>query len=303
MEVSKAVIDLATKQGGYVRRDQLVDIGLSQSAIDRRVKARVLTAAANGTYIVIPSDSHIDLMRGATLSLSKAVVSHQSAAHILRFPRLPPLEPTVVVPSHATHRFPGVTVRRCDDLDDSDIVKVDGLAVTSVVRTMFDLSGVLSFDEFDAVAESLLIERRTDLASFERITSRLARRGKTGSRAAKEFLRIRAGDTGLATALERRGQALLSAHRLPPPTQQFPIPWSPSQRFDAAYPTERIAIEWDSRAWHEQRSAMTADRRRDRQAVAHAWVVLRFTWEDIADRPDEVIETVSQLLKDRQGVN
>jgi hypothetical protein len=204
-----------------------------------------------------------------------------------------------VVASNTTHRFPGVTVRRCDDLIPSDIVQVDGLAITSVLRTFFDLARLLRFGHWDAIGESLVIADRMDLAQFEQLTQRLARRGKPGSRAAWDFLAIRAGGDPRATVLERRGRAVLASAGLPTPIAQFPIPWRPSNRFDDAYPKARTAIEWDSRAWHQQRAAMAADRRRDREAASHGWVLLRFTWDEVTKRPDEVVETVAALLRDR----
>lgn len=300
MGISRRVLDLAVQQGGYVRRDQLLNQGVSPSAIDRRVKEGVITLVTPGVYVVIPSNDHVDLLRGAALTLSKAVVSHQSAAHVLEFPRLPALRPTVVVPSNTTHRFPGVTVRRCDDLADSDIVEIDGLPVTNIPRTFFDLARLLRFREFDAIGESLVIAGMMDLEQFELMTRRLARRGKGGSRHARDFLEIRAGSDRQATVLERKGRQVLSNGGLPEPIPQFPIPWATYRRFDDAYPDGKIAIEWDSRAWHEQRAAMAADRRRDREAAAHGWVVLRFTWDEITRLPHEIVTAVTTLLRDRQ---
>lgn len=299
MGIARRVLDLAARQGGYIRRAQLISQGLSPSAIDRRVSEGEITAVTPGVYLVIPSTDHTDLMRGAVLSLPDAVVSHQSAAHILHFPNLPALVPTVVVPSHTTHRFPRVTVRRSDDLIDSDVVEVEGLAVTNTTRTFFDLGRLLDFKEFDAIGEALIIAGRMELDGFERMTDRLARRGKPGSRSAHDFLEIRAGTDRRATVLERKGRAVLSAAGLPEPTPQCPIPWAPGRRFDDAYPESRLAIEWDSRAWHQQRAAMAADRQRDRDAAAHGWVLLRFTWDEITNTPLDIVETVATLLHER----
>lgn len=300
MGIARRALDLAAQQGGFVRRDQLISQGLSPSAIDRRVNEGVFTLVTPGVYSVIPSRDYIDLLRGAVLALPDAVVSHQSAAHLLRFPKLPALEPTVVVPSHTTHRFPGVTVRRYDDLIDPDIVEVEGLAVTNTTRTFFDLGRLLEFREFDAIGEALVIAGRMDLDRFQQMTRRLARRGKPGSRSAHDFLEIRAGSDRRATVLERKGREVLSAAGLPQPTPQYPIPWSPGRRFDDAYPDANIALEWDSRAWHEQRAAMAADRRRDREAATHGWVVLRYTWDEVTKKPHEIVESVTTLLHDRQ---
>lgn len=290
---------LAAAQGGFVRRDQLSTFGMSGSAIDRRVSRRELVPVIPGVYRLFPPRDSIDLLRGAVLALPDAVVSHQSAAHLLRFPTLPEEDPTVVVPSHTTHRFPGVTVRRCNDLIDDDVTEVEGLPVTCVPRTFFDLGRVLRFRKFDQIGESLVIAKLMTLDEFEEITHRLARRGKGGSRYAHIFLEIRSGHERSATILERKGRTVLSGADVPMPVPQHAIPWSPSRRFDDAYPDAAVAIEWDSRAWHEQRAAMANDRRRDREAAAHGWVVLRFTWEDIAERPHEIVESVRTLLRER----
>jgi Transcriptional regulator, AbiEi antitoxin/Protein of unknown function (DUF559) len=300
MAIPKHVLDLAASQGGYVRRDQLIAQGLSPSAIDRMVNIGDMTPATTGIYRVIPSEDYVDLLRGAVLTLPKAVVSHESAAHMLRFPKLPEMVPTVVVPSYTTHRFPGVTVRRCSDLEKSDVVTVEELAVTSVVRTFFDLGGLLRFKHWDAIGESLVIAGKMELASFADMTLRLARRGKPGSRHAHDFLEARAGHDPKATILERKGREVLARAALPTPSPEYPMPWRPGRRFDDAFPDAGVAIEWDSRAWHEQRAAMSVDRRRDREAAAHGWVVLRFTWEEVTERPHEIAEAVRLLLHDRR---
>lgn len=303
MGIPKQILELAATQGGYVTRLQLTARGLSESAIDRRVTSGDLRPVTYGVYVLIPSEDPVDLIRGATLALPKAVASHQTAAQLLRFPKQPRLVPTVVVPSHTTHRFPGVTVRRCDDLIPSDTIQIDGLPSTNTVRTLFDLGRLLDFREYDAIGEALVIAGRIDLDTFERTVARLARRGKPGTKAAKDFLDIRwSGSDRRATILERKGLALLSSSGLPLPIAQLPIPWEGNRRFDAAYPDAGLAIEWDSRTWHEQRKAMAADRRRDRRAAMHGWTVLRFTWEEVTEKPQEVIAAVSTLLDHRRAV-
>lgn len=300
MALPKPLVERAARQGGYITRTQLLEAGISPSAIDRRIRSHELTVVSEGTYQVFPSAEHIDLMRGALLALPEAVASHQSAAHLLDFPRLPELVPTVMVASHTTHRFHGVIVRRCDDLEKSHLTGVSGVRVTNVARTAFDLAGILEFGEFDAIAEALILDGRLKLRHFGAMTDDLARRGKPGSRAAKDFIAIRLGGDPRATALERRGRAVLASAGLPAPVPQFPIPWDPRLRFDDAYPDARLAIEWDSRAWHLQKKAMAADRRRDREAALHAWYVIRFTWEEVTNEPEQVAATVTRLLDERR---
>jgi hypothetical protein len=296
MGLSREVIDRASKQGGYITRSQLLDMGHSPGGIDWLLRSGTVKRASEGVYEVIPPNSHIDLVRGAILALPDAVVSHQSAAHILALPVRPNLVPTVCVAAHTTHVFPGVMVRRCNDLETSHVRWIDGLTVTSVPRTMFDLAGILEFREFDQIAEAALIDGRMSMEQFDRLVSHVARKGKRGSRASKDFIAVRMPGDPRSTVLERKGRRVLARAGLPAPTPQFPIPWNPRRRFDDAYPDERLALEWDSRGWHQQRRAMRSDRRRDREAAIHGWRIVRFTWEDVTEHPREVASTVARLL-------
>jgi len=299
MGIARSIVERASRQGGYITRQQLLDAGHSESAVDRMVRSADLLVVSHRTYQVFASDDHLDLIRGAVLTLPDAVVSHQSAAHLLEFPVLPELEPTVTVASHTTHKFPGVTVRRCQDLERSHVTAVERLRVTNVIRTAFDLAGVLEFDEFDAIAEALVLAGRMELRHLERMENELARRGKRGSRSVHDFIDIRRGRDPRSTTLERKGRAVLAGAGLPTPIPQFPIPWSPRRRFDDAYPDATLALEWDSRAWHEQRAAMTSDRSRDREAAMYGWFVARFTWEEVTKSPQQVVDSVAFLLRKR----
>lgn len=93
MGLSRAVVEQAARQGGFVKRAQLLGMGMSSSAIDRAIRSESLTLVSPGVYRVYESSDHVDLMKGAQLALPGAVVSHQSAAHLLDFPQTPPWNP------------------------------------------------------------------------------------------------------------------------------------------------------------------------------------------------------------------
>ena len=296
--LSRRVVAIATGNGGYVTRDQLRMIGMSDSAIDRSIRRGDMHAVSTGVFQVLPSNDHADLMRGAQLALPGGVASHQSAAHLLRLPELPALVPTLTVVSTTTHRFPGVTVRRTDDLSSHHVVNIDGIQCTNGGRTLFDLAGVLRYRQFASIAETAITAGRVRLDQLEIVANELCRRGKRGTKAIGDFLEWNSSGSG--TALERRGRAILKGSSLPSPIPEYSIPWRPHQRFDDAYPTHTFAIEWDSRRWHERRAAMQSDRERDREAAMHGWVVVRFTWDDVTESPSKVALTVARILADRQ---
>ncbi len=303
MGISRPLIDIAIEQGGYITREQLVDQGFSLSAIDRMLAMGQMTKVADSVYQLIPPHEVFDEVRGAVLALPDPTISHHAAAHLLDLPVQPEFVPTVTVASRTTHDFPGVVVRRCDDLIPDHITTVRSLKVTNVIRTAFDLAGILRFREFDSIAEAAIIAGRMTLDEFSSITAELARKGKPGSRAAKTFIAMRTGQAPGSSTLERLGRSILTRSGLPHPTPEYPIPWARRKRFDDAYPEASLALEWDSRAWHEQRRAMQSDRRRDRLAALHGWTILRFTWDDVTEHPDEIVATVRELLDVRSALS
>ncbi len=301
MGISRDLIELATQNGGYLSREQLLANSVSASRVDRMVNEGDLLPLKEGIYQVIPSSDHSDLLRGALLALPQGVASHQSAAHLLKLPSPPRLEPTVTVPSHTTHRFPGVTVRRAGDLSPTHLVSVNGIPCTNSPRTLFDLAGVVSYRVFERVAESAMVAKLLSLDQLEAMRGEIGRRGKGGTKAVSTFVEARLFAPE-ASVLERKGRRILLSMPPPHPVSEYRVPWAPGRRFDDAYPDHRLAVEWDSRSWHQRRSEMRNDRKRDRDAVRHGWVVVRFTWEDVTSDPQTVSESVSAILSRRRSL-
>lgn len=301
MGITRRVLTLAGENGGYLTRSQLVNLGLSPSAIDRMIRADDIVPVSAGVYQVIPSDDHLDLLFGAVLALPNAVVSHQSALHLLRFPALPDLIPTVTVPPYTTHKFPNMTVRRANDLSEHHTLTVAGLVATNAARSLFDYAGIVDYDKFVAIAEPAILTGKVRADALRRMSMELSRRGKRGSRAVNDFL----GTTrdSPTTPLEVKGRRIIRDARLPTPASEFPIPWSPRRRFDDAYPEHRVAIEWDSHRWHLGKSAAQRDRERDRLAILNGWAVVRFTWDDVTRRPKDVALQIRQILEKRAPIS
>jgi very-short-patch-repair endonuclease len=54
----------------------------------------------------------------------------------------------------------------------------------------------------------------------------------------------------------------------------------------------RIVLEADSFAWHGGREALDRDASRYNRLAVEGWLVLRFSWEAVMFRPDEVREVL-----------
>ncbi len=287
---------ISVQQGGVVRRDQALAAGLSGGQIERRVRDGRWIRVGKFGYRTIEMNDPSDRVRAAVAALPEAVVSHQAAAEAHAMSRVPTGVASVLVHSQTTHEFPGVVVHRCHDLASGHVTVVDGLATTTVPRTIVDLAAILTQRHLAVVVDELLAAQQTTVEQIHAVLDRVARRGKPGVRRLRRVVETRAPGPENGSALERLGARILIDEELPAPHFEFPIPWEADRRFDVAYPDQLLAIEWDSRRWHTQADAFVRDRERDRRAVLHGWRVLRFTWEDLTDRSLMVVESVRDAV-------
>src|SRR5262249_6451131 len=65
---------------------------------------------------------------------------------------------------------------------------------------------------------------------------------------------------------------------------------------DVAFPDRRVAVEVDGWAWHTDPEQFQRDRSRQNELVTAGWTVLRFTWLDLTERPDLVLDTLCNTL-------
>lgn len=100
---------------------------------------------------------------------------------------------------------------------------------------------------------------------------------------------------------ETRFHRLLRKAGLPLPTRQVEI--FDGDRFiarvDFAYPVQKVVIEADGWLYHFGRKPSNRDGSKGNDLWLLGWIVLRFTTEDLRDRPDEVIEMVREALGGR----
>ena len=59
----------------------------------------------------------------------------------------------------------------------------------------------------------------------------------------------------------------------------------------------KVIVEIDGWAAHSDRVAFQRDRTRHSRLVAEGFVVLRFTWDDLTERPAYVLSTLRRALR------
>lgn len=72
-------------------------------------------------------------------------------------------------------------------------------------------------------------------------------------------------------------------------------------RVDLAYPGARLVIEADGRRWHSGRADFESDRERSNLLAARGCTVLRFGWDDVRRRSDQVVDAVHRVLEHRRA--
>lgn len=294
--VGRRVSTLAERQGGAISRAQLRGLGVTDDAVDRLLAAGWLVVVHRGVFR-LGRLTQAGVLRAAVLALGEhAVVSHRSAAHEHGLLRTRP--PAVVDVTAPTTRRPrrGIRPHR-SQLDARDVTTRGGLRITTVARTLLDIAPGLSEPRVQAAVDEARVQRRLHIAAVEATIARAAGHHGVGS-LSRALARHDPGRGRAIGDLERRATAFLRDHGFPPYVRNFTVvvegePFS----LDVVWFERRVALELDSRTFHDNDPSFASDRRRSRRLAAAGWQVVRGTWEDLDERPAELAADVHALLR------
>jgi hypothetical protein len=225
-----------------------------------------------------------------------AVASHRSAAVLWELEGCRPGVPELTLPNGRRYRRPGVRTHESTDLHLVTVVRRRGIPTTPVARTLLDLGGVLHRDRVHVAIDHARRRRLTDWDALLTTLIDHARRGRNGVGTLRAILDDHYGEEAADSGFERLVIALLLAAGLPRPVLHHEVTVrGHTCHIDLAYPDERIAIELDGLD-HLRPEVFEVDRPRQNSVVLDGWAVLRFTWRQYRDRPDEVVADVRQAL-------
>jgi very-short-patch-repair endonuclease len=173
----------------------------------------------------------------------------------------------------------------------------EGIAVTSVHRTIFDLAAAVSVDDVVAMIKEAEYLNRWDRLSLPDLLERYP--GKRGSRKIRFALqRLKEEPPGRKRSkLEERFAPFLRRHRLPLPRFNDWILLGPKRyRADCHWPHLHLIVELDGWEGHSTRSAFQDDRARDRALHAAGFSVLHLTWNQLDVEPEAIAFDLRQML-------
>ena len=175
---------------------------------------------------------------------------------------------------------------------------MDGIPCTTVARTQFDLSEVVTRRELERVFDQAEVMEVFDLRALQdQIDRNPTRPAAALVQSVLEEHYI--GHTPTRSELEEAGLAMSRACDLPDPEVNAYVDPGDGERpieADLVWRQQRIIIELDGRRFHRTRQAFERDRRNDQRLMAAGWRVLRITWKQLKNEPERIRHTILKLM-------
>ncbi len=281
-----------------VTADDVRASGLAGADLRRAVRAGAFVRVRYGAYVpnttwesADRAERHRLLVRAAARSLAAPVFGYESAAAIWRLPLLegwPSDVQVLILDARGTPSTRGVRRHRVTTLP--DVRAVDGVTVTTLARTVVDLSRTGSFARGLALADDALHRHRVDPDDLAR---ELAAAGSgRGVRAARRVLAD--ADAGAESPGESLSRARMIELDLPRAALQREMRDSSGLvgRVDFLWEVLGVVGEFDGRLKYRVdgvgdsaavEDRVWAERRREDRIRATGLRVVRWTWRDALD--------------------
>jgi very-short-patch-repair endonuclease len=285
----RGLAEIAGAQRALVHRSQLQELGITRGSFNHRI-------AAGSLHHVLPSvlsvvSPLLEPWAAETAALLYAgentVLSHESAAALWGLTSNPSFVAITVIGRHVRRR-PGLHVHQVKGLDIRDVRLHQGFPVTSVARTLIDCATHPTIDQLLNEARALRLV--TD-AEIEAAMGRCP--GRKGTRALRALL-LAEQDTGFTRSkAERILTRLVGEAELERPITNTKVE---GVEVDAYWPRRRLVVEFDGLQYHGSYRAFQRDRAKSNMLIAAGYLVLRFTWSQLTQRPMVVIATIARTL-------
>lgn len=305
----------ATVRGGVVSVQDLRECGFSGAAVRRRI-ADGQWHRVGGAVILAPAQPRAadwsDVALSWILRLTfgpRALISGTLALRRERW-QLPCEVHVVVLPDKPRVQLAGVAVlRRPEAASGATVLRrssveagglVDDRRFVTAREALADCLTVLPAGEGTRLLDAALQRRYVSPKTVAQDLEARLGRGRRNAAGLREL--IARATSGSRSEAEQRMGGLLRRSGTGPWVPNFPLRDASGEviaEIDFAHVGLRIAIEVDGRAFHSDRRSFERDRWRQNALVVDGWLVLRFTWEQITQRPEEVIAIILAAVAQR----
>lgn len=262
-----AAAAFAARRDGVLTLDDALRCGLTAEQVRRRLESGRWEQLVRGVYRIAGSpDTWRQRTRAAHAAVRPAggALTHVSAG-ALHGLRSPPALPQVSVPRGRSIRCPIAKVRQAD-MHRGDLMTVDGMRCSTPSRVLVELAAQLSRVELEQLVDDAVCSGKTSVESTLGALERVGRHrpGRVLLRSVLEVWSdaIRPESQGEARLLRR-----LVEWGLPAPVLQHRIDAADGTfvaRVDAAWPSRRVALEYEGVRHHAARRVDHDERRYER---------------------------------------
>jgi very-short-patch-repair endonuclease len=268
-----AIAQALSKHGGVISRAQLLELGLSSSAIGRRVRAGEFKPVVPGVYRPATLRLTPELkIRAVALRLGPTcLIAGRSAAwwHGLTKAVTEPV--AVILPPGSWPSTLSIVRAARRSIDPADRVVIRGVAVTGRARTVLDCADSLDAEDIRDAA----LQRGTTIWSLDRALERYGPgRGLLNARRLVDLARA-----GGVSSPERLALHALLRNGTEQWTAGVRVQLGPAEEYwlDLVIEDLKLCVEVDGWKVHSQAEAFHTDRDRQNVLALAGWTVLRCT--------------------------
>lgn len=287
----------------FANRPFLVRSALDTGIGKDRLRRRDLITPARGVRLPADADELLHRLIAIGLLLrADQHLSHVSAAALWSCP-LPLALTRVDSIVHVSTVGPGPVERRRLTVghriapDRARVTTVLGTRVSTPAGAWYECRTVLSIRDLVILGDHMVGVGR--LATIDQLAAaiRAGDRGVVGARAAIERIRV-----GAESPAETSLRLLIVDAGFPEPELNVDVHAADGRfigRADMAWPSLRIALEYDGDHHRTDRDAFRRDRSRSNDFTSEGWVVVRATSSDLG-RPATVLEHLRRAFEQRR---
>ena len=257
-------------------------------AVGRLVRSGALTAVVPGVYAsAARAQERAIRVQALCARQPDAVLVGRTAAQLSFWPGLPGDVVSYAL-GHKCGAQPGFAGQR-RTVPPELVLQRGPLRLTVPALTALDLCDELGGDSIDQALRT----RTATLAGMHRAFELSP--GRRGNRSRRALL-LDSRDEPWSEA-ERLCHRMLRGARIRGWTSNWPVTIEGSRYYlDVAFPALRVVLEIDGRLHQRDPDVFESDRWRQNALVLDGWLVLRFTWRMLTERPDQVLEAVGLAL-------
>jgi hypothetical protein len=306
----RAVAELAASQHRAFTRNQAAALDFDYRRIATGKRAGWLAEPVSGVLTIAGSKPTWQqrLMVVVLATGGHGVASHRAAARLHKldgfdYPGMAVVEASVT--RAFRHQFPDAVIHHITPLDPCDVTTVDGIACTTIPRTLADLGSVIRDRRRVGRALTDVRRRHFDVLALRATAERLHRPGQAGTGTLLRLLDTIPFEGQVpATWFEELLSLCLADPTLPEIVLQCPIRNEDGRvvaRADIGMPEIRLGLEAHSRRFHWGPIFQPLDEDRDIAAALCGWELTYVGWY-ATKRPAEVLRIVKELVRARKCV-